>query len=128
MTGLRRPAKSVLAGALLEQAEELLDRGVHPIRISDGFDAACQFAVKHLDKIADTIEFSKDNTEVLFKTAKTSLGSKMWDFFFLRLLVTLYADVRLAARQCFQMPRSFRPHGRRRRLGRGRLEAQRRRF
>lgn len=67
----------MLAGALLEQAEELLDRGVHPTRIADGFDAACQHAVTHLERIADTIEFSKENTEVLFKTAKTSLGSKM---------------------------------------------------
>lgn len=72
------PFLQVLAGALLEQAEDLLDRGVHPIRIADGFDAACQHAVKHLDKIADEIKFAKDDTEVLFKTAKTSLGSKMY--------------------------------------------------
>lgn len=34
-------------------------------------------AVEHLDKISDTIEFSKDNVENLKKTAMTSLGSKM---------------------------------------------------
>ena len=28
---------AVLAGALLEQAETLLDKGLHPIRIADGF-------------------------------------------------------------------------------------------
>lgn len=28
----------VLAGALLEQAEKLLDRGIHPVRIGQGFD------------------------------------------------------------------------------------------
>jgi T-complex protein 1 subunit epsilon len=67
----------VLAGALLEQSEALLDRGIHPIRIADGFDRACRVAVEQLDKIADRIEFSKDNTENLFKTAMTSLGSKM---------------------------------------------------
>jgi T-complex protein 1 subunit epsilon len=27
----------VMAGALLDQAERLLDRGLHPIRIADGF-------------------------------------------------------------------------------------------
>ncbi|KAJ2320835.1 T-complex protein 1 subunit epsilon, partial [Coemansia sp. RSA 2681] len=43
----------VLAGALLEQAEELLDRGIHPIRISDGFERACKIAVAHLDKVSD---------------------------------------------------------------------------
>src|SRR5579859_2398375 len=51
---------SVLAGALLEQAEELIDRGIHPIRIADGFDQACKLAVETLDNIADTFEFSRD--------------------------------------------------------------------
>ncbi|EIN09814.1 hypothetical protein PUNSTDRAFT_120134 [Punctularia strigosozonata HHB-11173 SS5] len=67
----------VLAGALLEQSETLLDRGIHPIRIADGFDKACSAAVKHLDTIADKIEYSKTETSNLFKTAKTSLGSKI---------------------------------------------------
>ncbi|CAM0140832.1 T-complex protein 1 subunit epsilon [Umbelopsis sp. WA50703] len=67
----------VLAGALLEQCEELLDRGIHPIRIADGFERACAVAVEHLDSISDTIEFSKDNVENLYKTARTSLGSKI---------------------------------------------------
>ncbi|KAJ3089705.1 T-complex protein 1 subunit epsilon [Quaeritorhiza haematococci] len=67
----------VLAGALLEQAEGLLDRGIHPIRIADGFERACTVAVQHLEKIADVVPFSKENTEMLFKTAKTSLGSKI---------------------------------------------------
>lgn len=67
----------VLAGALLEQSEALLDRGIHPIRIADGFDRACAVAVKQLDEIADRIEFSKNNTENLLKIAMTSLGSKI---------------------------------------------------
>jgi len=66
-----------LAGALLEQAEALLDRGIHPIRIADGYERACNIAVQHLEKVSDVIEFDKDHTENLFKTAKTSLGSKM---------------------------------------------------
>jgi T-complex protein 1 subunit epsilon len=61
---------------LLEQAEKLLDKGLHPIRISDGFERACQVAVAHLDTIADTIEFT-ENKDVLLRTAKTCLGSKM---------------------------------------------------
>ncbi|KAI8979777.1 T-complex protein 1 subunit epsilon [Mycotypha africana] len=67
----------VLAGALLEQCEQLLDRGIHPIRIADGFERACSVAVKHLDEISDTIEFDKDNVANLKKTAMTSLGSKI---------------------------------------------------
>ncbi|KAJ1676268.1 T-complex protein 1 subunit epsilon, partial [Spiromyces aspiralis] len=67
----------VLAGALLEQAEELLDRGIHPIRVADGFEKACRIAVQHLDKISDVVEWSKDDTSNLHKCAKTSLGSKI---------------------------------------------------
>ena len=67
----------VLAGALLEQSEALLDRGIHPIRIADGFDRACAVAVEQLDRISERMEFTLDNTENLLKTAMTSLGSKM---------------------------------------------------
>ncbi|KAF9036184.1 chaperonin Cpn60/TCP-1 family [Panaeolus papilionaceus] len=67
----------VLAGALLEQSEALLDRGIHPIRIADGFDRACNVAVEHLNRIADTVKYSKEDTSNLLKTAMTSLGSKI---------------------------------------------------
>ena len=49
----------VLAGALLEQAEILLDKGIHAIKIADGFEQACDVAVAHLAAIADTVEFDK---------------------------------------------------------------------
>ena len=68
----------MLAGALLEKSEELLDRGIHPIRIADGFDRACAVAVEELDRISENVEFSLDNTENLLKTAMTSIGSKMY--------------------------------------------------
>lgn len=67
----------VLAGALLEQAEALIDKGIHPIRIADGYEKACQVAVKHLDAISDVVDFSPENTTNLFRSAKTSLGSKV---------------------------------------------------
>nr|CAH7747957.1 unnamed protein product [Callosobruchus chinensis] len=67
----------VLAGALLEQAGALLDRGIHPIRIADGFELACQTAVAHLDKIAELFPVSSENTEPLIKVAMTTLGSKI---------------------------------------------------
>ncbi|KAF8968125.1 chaperonin Cpn60/TCP-1 family [Flammula alnicola] len=67
----------VLAGALLEQSEALLDRGIHPIRIADGFDRACAVAVEQLDRISERVEFTVEDTENLLKTAKTSLGSKI---------------------------------------------------
>jgi T-complex protein 1 subunit epsilon len=66
----------VLAGALLEQTEMLLEKGIHPTRISDGFEAACQIALEHMESIADEIDLTSSH-EPLFKTAKTSLGSKI---------------------------------------------------
>ncbi|KAF7796472.1 hypothetical protein EIP86_007649 [Pleurotus ostreatoroseus] len=72
----------VLAGALLEQSEALLDRGIHPIRIADGFDKACAVAVANLDKISDTVPFTPSDTTNLLKTAMTSLGSKMYASYF----------------------------------------------
>ncbi|KAG8770570.1 T-complex protein 1 subunit epsilon [Serendipita sp. 397] len=67
----------VLAGALLEQSQELLDRGLHPMRIADGFERACSVAVDHLDSISDRVEYTNDNKQNLFKAAMTSLGSKI---------------------------------------------------
>lgn len=67
----------VLAGALLEQAADLIDKGIHPIRIADGYDEACEVAVAQLDRISDRVHFTKEDTENLLEVAKTSLGSKM---------------------------------------------------
>lgn len=67
----------VLAGALLEQAEILLSKGIHPVRIARGFEAASQVAIDHLSKISEKIEFSKDNITPLMTTAKTTLSSKI---------------------------------------------------
>merc|ERR1711915_905904 len=67
----------VLCGALLEQAEFLLDKGIHPIRIADGFELAAQCSIKNLDKIADEFKIDPTNTENLVRTAKTTLGSKI---------------------------------------------------
>ncbi|KAG8975467.1 T-complex protein 1 subunit epsilon, partial [Tulasnella sp. 427] len=67
----------VLAGALLEQSEALLDRGIHPIRIADGFERACGVAVDHLETISDRVEFSQENQSNLLRIAMTSLGSKI---------------------------------------------------
>lgn len=67
----------VLAGALLEQAEKLLDRGIHPVRIAEGFEKAAEVAISTLDNIADTVPFSKENLDPLISTAMTTLSSKI---------------------------------------------------
>jgi len=67
----------VLAGALLEQAEKLLGKGVHPVRVAEGFEKASEVAIKKLGEIAESIEFSKDHLEPLLTTAMTTLNSKI---------------------------------------------------
>jgi len=67
----------VLAGALLEHAEKLLDRGIHPIRIADGYEMAAKVALQHLDTVADTFPIDLTNTEMLKQVARTTLGSKI---------------------------------------------------
>jgi len=67
----------VLCGALLEQAEHLLDKGIHAIRVADGFELAAQCSIKNLDKIADEFKIDVKDTSNLVKTAKTTLGSKI---------------------------------------------------
>jgi T-complex protein 1 subunit epsilon len=67
----------VLCGALLEQAEHLIDKGIHPIRIADGFEVAAQASVRNLERIADDFKVDPKDTSNLVKTAKTTLGSKI---------------------------------------------------
>lgn len=67
----------VLAGALLEEAEQLLDKGIHPIRIADGFEMAARHAIEHLDKISISFPVDVDKVEPLIQTAMTTLGSKI---------------------------------------------------
>nr|BAN20390.1 chaperonin [Riptortus pedestris] len=67
----------VLAGALLEQADVLLDKGIHPIRIADGFELAAKAALEHLDTISTKFPVDQNNLEPLIKTAMTTLGSKI---------------------------------------------------
>jgi len=67
----------VLAGALLEQAQKLLDKGLHPLQIIEGFDKGCEYAIEHLDSIQKEINLKENNFENLKKAAKTALCSKV---------------------------------------------------
>lgn len=67
----------VLAGALLEEAEKLLVKGIHPTRISRAFESAADICRDHLGDIADTVEWSEQDTSLLLETACTTLGSKI---------------------------------------------------
>ena len=68
----------VMAGALLEQAEQLLDRGIHPIRIADGYDMAAKVALSKLDQISEEFPVNKEDKQPLIRTAMTTLSSKMY--------------------------------------------------
>lgn len=65
----------VMAGALLDAAEKLLQRGIHPTAISESFQRAATHAVEVLNSIATPIQL--DNREQLVRSASTSLNSKV---------------------------------------------------
>ncbi len=65
----------VLAGALLEHAEELVLQDVHPTIIVDGYRKAGKKAREFLDQIADKV--SPTDNSILLKIAKTSMQTKL---------------------------------------------------
>ncbi|KAJ6430362.1 hypothetical protein OIU84_021711 [Salix udensis] len=62
----------VLAGALLEQSQKLLERGIHPIRVAEGYETASRIAVEHLEKISQKFDFGVNNIEPLVRTCMTT--------------------------------------------------------
>jgi len=65
----------VLAGALLERAEELIDKDVHPIIIVDGYTRSVEKAQEILEKISEKIEPTARAD--LLKIATTSMMTKL---------------------------------------------------
>ena len=59
----------ILAGALLEKAEELLDKGVHPMTIVNGYKKASAQALKLLDQISQKVQPGDKN--ILVKVIKS---------------------------------------------------------
>ena len=64
----------IIAGELLKQAEDLVNKNIHPTVIISGFRKAMEEALKVLDEIAVPIDINND--DVLKKVARTSLTSK----------------------------------------------------
>tara|TARA_B110000438_G_scaffold184723_1_gene176424 strand:+ start:2891 stop:4534 length:1644 start_codon:yes stop_codon:yes gene_type:complete len=64
----------ILAGELLKNAEELLEKGVHPTAISNGYRKASEESLKLLEKISRPI--SKNDTSTLKSIAITSMTGK----------------------------------------------------
>jgi thermosome len=65
----------VLAGALLEQAESLLEQDVHPTIIVDGYRKAAKKAKQFIKSIAQQV--TPNDKPILLKIAKTALQTKM---------------------------------------------------
>jgi archaeal chaperonin len=65
----------ILAGALLEKAEGLLDRGVHPSVVVHGYGRAATKSIEILDGLAERV--SPTNKEWLTKVARTSMQTKL---------------------------------------------------
>jgi thermosome len=65
----------ILAGALLERAEELISKDVHPTVVVDGYMKALEKAEQILDQIAEKIDPSSKAD--LLKVATTSMMTKL---------------------------------------------------
>jgi thermosome len=65
----------VIAGDLLNRAEELIDKDVHPTTIVDGYRKASEKALETLERIA--IKVAPNSPEYLKKAAMTSMASKL---------------------------------------------------
>lgn len=66
----------VLAGELLAKAEELLERGIHPTTITEGYYLAAERAVETLHR--DAIRIEADDPDRLNEIARTVITGK-WD-------------------------------------------------
>jgi len=65
----------ILAGALLDSAQKLLLRGIHPSIVSDGFRDAAAKTIEVIRGMSTPIELTDEET--LVKSACTSLNSKV---------------------------------------------------
>ncbi len=65
----------VLAGALLEKAESLIDDEIHSVIIADGYKKASRKATEVLNEIA--IKIDPSDREILKKIAHTSMQTKL---------------------------------------------------
>jgi len=65
----------ILAGALLERAENLISKNVHPTVIVDGYNKASEKALEICDKIA--IKVDPMDKAMLKKVAMTAMASKL---------------------------------------------------
>jgi thermosome len=74
MVGDGTTTSVIIAGELLNKAEELLNQNIHPTVIVRGYRKAVEKAVEALDKLGITVDL--EDRATLKKVAMTSMGSK----------------------------------------------------
>jgi thermosome len=74
-TGDGTTSAVIIAGELLNKAEELIDKNIHPTIIIDGYKMAAEKALETLEKIAIVVDLKSQ--DFLVKAATTSMGSKI---------------------------------------------------
>merc|ERR1739838_1131770 len=67
----------LIAGAMLTQAKELIQKGLHPLTIIDGYEKAMLIALANIDAVSTEIDIDANNNEQLMKIARTTLNSKL---------------------------------------------------
>mmetsp|Transcript_14033 Transcript_14033/g.27890 ORF Transcript_14033/g.27890 Transcript_14033/m.27890 type:complete len:485 (+) Transcript_14033:64-1518(+) len=67
----------VLTGALLEQAEKLIQKGIHPSRICEGFEHANDICMSYLEIIAESLGKQTKLYQDLLAVASTAVNSKV---------------------------------------------------
>jgi T-complex protein 1 subunit delta len=65
----------VIAGALLKAAQDLLNKGLHPTQISDGFQCALNKTLEVIDEMSIPVDLN--DRDRLIENATTSLSSKV---------------------------------------------------
>ncbi len=65
----------VIAGSLLEQCEKLLEKGIHPTTLSEGFQIALEKSLEILKTVTKPVELS--DRESLKNCVNTALASKV---------------------------------------------------
>lgn len=65
----------VIAGTLLNAAQELLEKGIHPSAISEGFAVALNKAIEIIEGMGQPVDLN--NRDQLIQNAITSLSSKV---------------------------------------------------
>jgi chaperonin GroEL (HSP60 family) len=65
----------IISGELLNKAQELIEKSVHPTVIIDGYRKAAEKALETLEKIA--IKIDVESSDYLKKAAMTAMASKL---------------------------------------------------